>query len=79
MLYNQIQSHLNLLCPHQSGFLAGYSTQDVLLQVTDKWLAKVNITGAMFLLLVLWYYGPVFLNHDYHLFSITQPFIKCII
>ena len=39
VLHNQIQSHLikhHLLSPHQSGFCADYSTQDVLLYVTDK-------------------------------------------
>ena len=57
VLHNQIQSHLikyDLLCPHQSGFHAGYSTQDVLLHITDKWLkvideGKYNYTGAVFL------------------------------
>ena len=41
-----------VLCPHQSGFRAGYSTQDVLLHVTDKWLKAIDAgkyTGAVFL------------------------------
>ena len=36
---------------HQSGFCTGYSTQDVLLHVTDKWLRAVDegkYTGAVF-------------------------------
>ena len=55
VLHNQIQSHLikhQLLSPHQSGFRAGYSTQDVLLHVTDKWLRAIDnrkYTGAVFL------------------------------
>ena len=39
ILYNQIVFHLHnydLLSAHQSGFHAGYSTQDLLLHVTDK-------------------------------------------
>ena len=42
----------NLLCPHQSGFCVGYSTQDVLLHVTDnrlKAIDKGKYTGALFL------------------------------
>jgi len=41
-----------LLSAHQSGFRAGYSTQDVLLYVTDKWLRAIDegkYTGAVFL------------------------------
>ena len=55
MLHNQIQSHLikhHLLSPHQSGFRADYSTQDVLLYVTDKWLRAIDegrYTGAVLL------------------------------
>ena len=55
VLHNQIQSHLikhHLLSPHQSGFRAGYSPQDVLLYGTDKWLRAIDegrYTGAMFL------------------------------
>ena len=55
VLLNQIQSHLikyDLLSPHQSGFRSGYSTQDVLLHVTDKWLKAIDggkFTGAVFL------------------------------
>ena len=55
VLYNQILSHLikyDLLCPHQSGFRLGYSTQDVLLHVTDKWLKAIDdgkYTGVVFL------------------------------
>ena len=55
VLYNQIQSHIvryNILCDHQSGFRSGYSTQDVLLHVTDKWLKAIDegkYTGAVFL------------------------------
>ena len=55
VLYNQIQSHLtkyHLLSSHQPGFRADYSTQDVLLHVTDKWLRAVDegkYTGAVFL------------------------------
>ena len=55
VLLNQIQSHLikyDLLSPHQSGFCSGYSTQDVLLHVTDKWLKGIDggkFTGAVFL------------------------------
>ena len=44
-LHNQIQLHLmkyHLLSSHQSGFHTGYSTQDVLLHVTDKWLRAVD-------------------------------------
>ena len=55
VLYNQIQSHIvryDILCVHQSGFRPGYSTQDVLLHVTDKWLKAIDegkYTGAVFL------------------------------
>jgi len=45
VLHNQIQSNLvkhHLLSFHQSGFRTGYSTQDVLLHVTDKWLRAVD-------------------------------------
>ena len=55
ILYNQIQSHIvryDILCDHQSGFRLGYSTQDVLLHVTDKWLKAIDegkYTGAVFL------------------------------
>ena len=55
VLYNQILSHLikyDLLCPHQSGIRSGYSTQDVLLHVTDKWLKAIDdgkYTGVVFL------------------------------
>jgi len=55
VLYDQIVTHLvgnNLLTPHQSGFRSGYSTQDVLLFVTDKWLRAIDqgqYTGAVFL------------------------------
>ena len=55
VLHNQIHSHLmkfDLLCPHQSGFRSGYSTQDVLLHITDKWLEAIDkgkYTGAVFL------------------------------
>ena len=41
-----------LYSPHQSGFRSGYSTQDVLLHVTDKWLKAIDggkFTGAVFL------------------------------
>ena len=53
--HNQIQVHLieyDILCPHQSGFHAGYSTQDVFLHVTNKWMKAVDEgkhTGAVFL------------------------------
>ena len=55
VLHNLIHSHLmkfDLLCPHQSGFRSGYSTQDILLHITDKWLAAIDkgkYTGAVFL------------------------------
>ena len=55
VLFNQIVFHrdkYDLLTPHQSGFRAGYSTQDVLLYVTDGWLRAVDeskYTGAVFL------------------------------
>ena len=55
VLYNQIQSHIvryGILCAHQSGFRSGYSTQDVLLHVSDKWLKAIDegkYTGAVFL------------------------------
>jgi len=42
----------HLLSAHQSGLHAGYSTQDVLLHVTDKWLKAIDegkLTGAGFL------------------------------
>ena len=42
----------NLLTLHQSGFRSGYSTQDVLIHVTDKWLRAIDegkYTGAVFL------------------------------
>jgi len=41
-----------LLSSHQFGFRTGYSTEDVLLYVTDKWLRAVDEgkhTGAEFL------------------------------
>ena len=44
-VYYIIQTHhmmYHLLSSHQSGFRAGYSTQDVLLHVTDKWLRAVD-------------------------------------
>ena len=55
VLHNQIVSHLgkyDLHSAHQSGFRSGYSTQDVLLYVTDKWLKTIDegkYTGAVFL------------------------------
>ena len=55
VLYDQMVSHLvgnSLLTPHQSGFRSGYSTQNVLLFVTDKWLRAIDqgkYTGAVFL------------------------------
>ena len=55
VLHNQIVSHLakyNLLSAHQSGFHSGYSTQDVLIYVTDKWLKAIDerkYTGTVFL------------------------------
>ena len=55
VLYNQIQSYIvryDILCAHQSGFRSGYSMQDVLLHVTDKWLKAIDegkYTGAVFL------------------------------
>ena len=55
VLHNQIQSHLmkyHLLSSHQSGFRTGYSTQDLLLHITDKWLRAIDegkYTGAVFL------------------------------
>ena len=52
VLYDQIFSHLNkygLLTPHQSGFRSGYSMQDVLLHVTDRWLRAGKYTGTVFL------------------------------
>ena len=58
IVYNQIVSHLHkydLLSAHQSGFRAGYSTQDLLLHVTDKWLKAIDeskYTGAVLLDLV---------------------------
>jgi len=45
VLYNQIQSHIvryDILCARLTGFRPGYSTQDVLLHVTDKWLKAIN-------------------------------------
>ena len=44
-LHNQIQLHLmkyHLSSSHQSGFHTGYSTQDMILHVTDKWLKVVD-------------------------------------
>ena len=55
VLYDQIVSHLNkydLFTPHQSGFHSGYSMQDVLIHVTDKWLRAIDegkYNGAVFL------------------------------
>jgi len=52
VLQNQIQVHLmeyGILYSHQSGFCAGYSTQDVL---TDKWMKAVDdgkCTGTVIL------------------------------
>ena len=54
ILYNQIVTHLHrhkLLCAYQSKFRADYSTEDVLLYVTDKWLRAIDeskYTGAVF-------------------------------
>ena len=45
VLHNQIQAHLiecDILCPHQSGFCAGYFTQDMLLHVMDKWMKAID-------------------------------------
>ena len=44
--------YFNPSTPHQSGFRSGYSTQDVLLHVTDRWLRAIDegkCTGAVFL------------------------------
>ena len=55
VLFNQISILINMiyiLTPHQSGFCAGHSTQDVLLYMTDGWLRAVDerkYTGAVFL------------------------------
>ena len=52
---DQIMEHLqefSLLSDRQSGFRRGYSTQDVLLYVTEKWrraLDSGNLVGAVFL------------------------------
>ena len=52
VLYDQIYiltDNYGLLSPHQSGFRSGYSTQDVLLHVTDRWLRTIDenkYTGA---------------------------------
>ena len=52
-MYSQIVLHLHrLLSARQSGFRAGYSTQGLLLHVTDKWLKAIDeskFTGAVFL------------------------------
>ena len=42
----------HLFFSHQSGFCTRYSTQDVLLHVTDKWLRAVDedkYTGTVFI------------------------------
>ena len=57
VLHNQIQSHLikyDLLYPHQSGFHAGHSTQDVLLHITDKWLKVIDEGKYIILVLYFW-------------------------
>ena len=48
----------------QSGFRSGYSTQDVLLYVTDAWLKAIDsgqVVGAIF-----WDLAKIFdcINHD---------------
>ena len=59
VLYDQIVLHLNeygLLTPHQSEFSSGYSIQNVLLHVTDRWLRAIDegkYTGAVHVFLDL--------------------------
>jgi len=56
VLYDQIQSHIvryDILYAHQSGFCSGYSTQDVLLHITDKWLKAID-EGKYILVLFFW-------------------------
>ena len=54
-MYCQLVDYLlsnNLLCSNQSGFRPGYSTQDVLLRVTDFWRKAVEdrmYVGVVFL------------------------------
>ena len=54
-MYDQLLSHLlsfGLLSDRQSGFRPQYSTQDVLLYVTDRWreaIDKSMFTAAAFL------------------------------
>ena len=55
VVYDQIVNHFtihNLFSNRQSGFRAGYSTQDVLLHVSDSWLRAIDAgqyVGAIFL------------------------------
>ena len=53
VLHNHIDlAKYNLLSAHQSGFRSGYSTQDILIYVTDKWLKAIDegkYTGTVFL------------------------------
>ena len=55
VVYDQVVNHFNvhnLFSSRQSGFRAGYSTQDVLLHVSDSWLRAVDTgqyVGAIFL------------------------------
>ena len=54
VVYDQIVNHFtihNLFSSMQSGFRAGYSTQDVLLHVSDSWLRAIDAiqyVGAIF-------------------------------
>ena len=54
VVYDQIVNHFttyNLFSNRQSGFRVGYSTQDVLLHVSDSWLGAIDAgqyVGAIF-------------------------------
>ena len=55
VVFDQLVSHFtcyNLFSNKQSGFRAGYSTQDVLLHVSESWLRAIDVgqyVGAIFL------------------------------
>ncbi len=55
VVYRQLYYHLNsnnLLSVKQSGFRPNYSTQDVLIYITDKWnraIDRTQFVGAVFL------------------------------